>query len=89
MLPQRHHSNQLGPMLHTAGPLVHHMVSLVLHPLQLSSLDLLEQEVKISSCRCLLVSVPTHYVVKLKATNVHVGDISNVKVDTNQLFVYK
>lgn len=89
MLQQRHHSNHLGPMLHTAGPLVPHMVSLVLHPLQLSSLDLLEQEVKISSCQCLLVSVPTHYVLRLNATNVHVADISNFKVDTNQLFAYK
>lgn len=61
MLQQCPHSSRLGLMLHTAGPLAHHIVSLVLHPLQLSSLDLLEQEVRISSClnKCLMVSVPT------------------------------
>lgn len=75
MLPQRHHSNQLGPMRHTAGPLVHHMVSLVLHPLQLSSLELLEQEVKISSCqdKFLLVFVPTHYVLKNESNKCSFG----------------
>ena len=46
MLEQRLHSCQLGPLLRTTGPLARHTASLLPGPLQLSSLDLLEQEVK-------------------------------------------
>lgn len=49
MLLQHHHSSLQDPMLHSTGPLSHLTASLVLHPLQLSSLDLLEQEVRCSS----------------------------------------
>lgn len=48
MLLQHLHSSHLGPMCPTTGPLAHHIVSLVLHPLLLSHLGLLEQQVRVS-----------------------------------------
>lgn len=48
MLLHHLHSSHLGPMHPTTGPLVHHIVSSVLHPLLLSHLGLLEQQVRVS-----------------------------------------
>lgn len=48
MLLHHLHSSHLGPMHPTTGPLAHHIVSLVFHPLLLSHLGLLEQQVRVS-----------------------------------------